>query len=245
MSSNTNTKTAQDVIVGALRKIGEYQPGDPLSAEDANDGLDSLNGLLDMLSTQHFAVYNNIETVKTLTPGQVSYTLGTGGDINIERPLRITQCYSRITTGSSPVDFPCDIWPIEQYSQIGLKQQPGPWPKAIYYNTDYPLSTIYMWPVPNQVAEFHIWSDVVLNNLNLTDTLNLPRGYFLFLQFALAEILAPEYGRAVPPDVARLVKEFKRNLKSLNANPSAPSAIDAAMVSTNGNDAGFIIHGGF
>ena len=243
--SDTNTKTALDVITGALRKIGQYQPGEPLPSEDANDALDTLNGLFDTLSMQHFAVYNNIETTVTLTPGKQSYTIGTGGDINIERPLIITQCYSRITTGASPVDFPCDIWAIEQYANIGLKQQPGPWPKIIYYNTAYPLATIYMWPVPNQVAEFHLWSDQVLSNLSLASLLNLPRGYFLFLQYALAELLCPEYGIPVPQDVIRFVKEFKKQLKSLNARPQAEAPIDAAIVSGNGNDAGFIIHGGF
>lgn len=242
---DTTTKTALDVITGALRKIGAYAPGESLSAADANDALDILNGLLDTLSMQHFAVFNNIETVVTLTPGKQSYTVGTGGNINIERPLRITEVFSRITTGSSPVDFPCDIWPVEQYVNIGLKQQPGPWPKVLYYNTAYPLGNILLWPVPNQAAELHLWSDQVLSTLTLNQQLNLPRGYFLFLQYALAELLAPEYGVPVPADVRRLAAEMRETLKALNARPQVEAPVDAAIVSTNGYDAGFILHGGF
>ena len=243
--ANTNTKTALDVISAALRKIGAYAQGEALLAADANDALDTLNGYFDILSTQHFAVYNNVETVLTLTPSQSSYTVGTGGQINIERPLRITEAFSRITTGASPVDFPCAIWPIEQYSKIGLKQQPGPWPKMLYYNTAYPLANLIFWPVPNQVAEFHMWSDQVLSNLSLSSQLNLPRGYFLFLIFALAELLAPDYGKQVPPESPAFLADFKRNIKALNARPQVEAPVDAAIVSTTGSDAGFIIHGGF
>lgn len=243
--ADTSTKTALDVITGALRKIGQYSPGETLSSEDANDALDIFNGLLDILSTQHFAIYNNVETVVPLTTGKSSYTLGTGGDISIERPLSISQIFTRITTGASPVDFPCDVWPLEQYSKIGLKNQPGPWPKSAYYNTSYPLATLYLWPVPNAAAELHIFSDQVLSNLNLTDLLNLPRGYFLFLQYELATLLAPEYGVPVPPAVAQAASQMRASIKSLNARPQVEAPIDGAVIASNGNDAGFFLTGGF
>lgn len=243
--ADTSTKTALDVITGALRKIGQYSPGEVLSSEDANDTLDILNGFLDYLSTQHFAVYNNVETVVTLTNGKSSYTVGTGGDINIERPLRITEAFTRITTGISPVDFDCAVWPLEKYSKISIKNLPGPWPKMVYYNTSYPLAQLYLWPVPNGAAELHLFSDQVLSNLALTDLLNLPRGYFLWLQYELAELLAPEYGVPVPPAVAKASARIRAGIKSLNARPQPEAPVDGAIVATHGNDAGFILSGGF
>lgn len=242
---DTINKTALDVITGAFRKIGVYAQGETISAADGAAALDALNGFLDILSLQHFSVYNNIETTFSMAPGKSSYTVGIGGDVNVERPLRITRAYSRITTGSSPVDFPCDIWPIEQYADIGMKGQPGPWPKVLYYNTSFPLAQLIFWPVPNQVAEFHFWSDQVLSTLSLAQQLNLPRGYYLYLQYALAELLAPDYGMPVPPDVRRMAADFRAALKSLNARPQQEAPIDAAIVSTSGHDAGFILHGGF
>ena len=243
--TDTVNKTAQDVILGALKKVGAYSSGDVLSNEDANDCLDILNGLLDQLSTEKLAVYSTVETVFTMNPGQSSYTVGIGGNINIERPLRIVEAYSRITTSNSPVDFPCDIWSLANYSNIGLKRQPGPWPKILYYQPTYPLANLIFWPVPNAVAEFHMWSEIVLSTLTLTQQLNLPRGYYLFLTYRLAELLAPEYGFAVPPDVARLAKQMTKNIKSLNMRPMEEAPVDGAIVASHGNDAGFIIHGGF
>jgi len=245
MSSDPTTKTALDLITGALRKIGQYAPGETLAAADAMDALDSVNGLLDMWSAQKLTVYNNIETVLPLTAGQSSYTVGLTGYFNIERPLRIDKAYSRITTGNGSVDFPCQLTTLEKYGSIGLKSQPGPWPKIAYYNTSYPLANLIFWPVPQTNVEFHLWTEQVFTSLDLSTTLSMPRGYYLGLQFAVAELLCPEYGVAVPPDVRRFAKEFKAVIKSLNGSPQAESGVDMAIVSSNGNNAGFILTGGF
>lgn len=243
--ADTNTKTALDVITGALRKIGVYAPGESLSSQDANDALDTFNGLLDIMSNERNSIFNNNETVITLTPGQISYTVGTGGNFNIERPLSIVKSYSRYTTSASTVDFPCDSWTLAQYSKIGLKSQPGPWPKVLYYNMNYPLGEILFWPVPMQSIQFHLWTRDVLANLSLTTLLNMPRGYFLWLQYELAQLLCPEYGMPIPPDISRIALQLKKTVQNTNATPMGETAIDAAVISSAGNDAGFILTGGF
>lgn len=68
--------TAQDIIVGALRFINVYAPGDSLSAEDANDALSTLNDLLDSWSTDKISVFASNENTFTYTPGQYQYTIG-------------------------------------------------------------------------------------------------------------------------------------------------------------------------
>jgi hypothetical protein len=245
MSNDQTTKTATDLITGALRKIGQYAPGETLAAADAQDALDTLNGMLDLWSAQKFSVYNQIETVQTLTAGQSSYTVGLGGYFNIERPLRIVKAYSRITTSNSAVDFPCSITTLEKYAGVGLKSQPGPWPKMVYYNSGFPLGNLIFWPVPTQNVEFHLWSDQVFGTLDLTSQVALPRGYFLGLQYNLAELLCSEYGMPIPPDVRRLAKEFRDIIKDLNSEPTSEVAIDAALVPSNASNAGWILTGGF
>ena len=246
MANDPTTKTALDLITGALRKIGQYAPGEAISAADANDALDSFNGLLDMWSSQKLAVFNTIETVLNLTAGQSTYTLGVGGYFNIERPLRIVRAYSRLnSTGSSSVDFPCQITGLEKYTNIGMKNQPGPWPKIAFYNPTYPLSTLIVWPVPQRNIEFHMWSEIVLSSMSLSTVLNLPRGYYMSLQFALAELLCPEYGMAVPIDIKRMAKEFKGVVKALNGNPQTETGVDGAIAANGGINAGFVLTGGF
>ena len=85
MANDPTTKTALDLITGALRKIGQYAPGEVISAADANDALDTFNGLLDLWSSQKLSVFNVIETVLNLTAGQSTYTMGVGGYFPIEQ----------------------------------------------------------------------------------------------------------------------------------------------------------------
>jgi len=238
--------TTLDIITGALRKIGQYAPGETLSAADANDARDTLNGMLDVWSTEHLAVYNNIESIFTLVPGKNVYTVGQGGDFNMTRPLRIGTMYTRLTTSGSTVDFACSEISSDKYSAIGLKGQPGPWPKMAYYESGYPLASLYFWPVPQFGAEFHMWTDQLFTALNLNDPVSLPQGYFLALQYNLAVLLAPEYGVEPSPTVVRQAKAMKATLKALNSAPTQEVRLDAAMMSTGAiNDAGWILSGGF
>lgn len=245
MSADPTTKTALDLITGALRKTGQYAPGEAISSADANDALDVLNGLLDIWSNESLAVFNNNENTITLTPGKAVYTVGIGGDISIQRPLRITNAYSRLTTSGSSVDFKCEVKDTNEYTSIGMKSQPGPWPKWLYYNTGFPTAQMFMWPVPQMPVEFHFWTDMILQAVNLSDTLALPQGYYLGLQFALAEVLFIEYGNPVPADVRRMASAFKKILKGNNASPDRIISVDGAIATSGGNNAGFILTGGF
>lgn len=238
--------TAQDIILGALRKIGIYTVGETLDADDATTGLEQLNALLDMWSNEHLAVYNNVENVLTLNAGQGSYTVGTGGDFNIQRPLRISGAYSRLQPTGTTVDFQCYEVDFERYAQIGLKSQPGPWPKVMYYDSAYPLATLYFWPVPSQAVEFHFWTDMVFTDFaSLTTAVSFPPGYFLALQTNLAVLLAPEYGITPDANLMEQARATKKILKSTNMIPQSQSQYDGSIAPQNSNDAGWILTGGF
>lgn len=174
----------------------------------------------------------------------ISYT--GPGDFPIERPLRITNCYTRLTTsGISQVDYQCYEAAVDQYTQIGLKSQPGPWPKLFYYDTSFPLSKLYLWPVPQQAGEFHMWSDQLFTLVNATDDINLPQGYNLALQCALALVLAPEYGVQPNPLLVQQAANLKIQLKRLNGAPQALASYDSAIVGRPQVDAGWYLSGGF
>lgn len=178
-----------------------------------------------------------------------SITYTTPGDIPINRPLRVLNGFTRLTTsGISQVDYPLQVISVDQWSAIGLKQQPGPWPKVIYYDATYPLGTFYIFPQPSQGGEAHLWTDNLFTEyLTLTTAVNLPQGYERFLKVALAIELWPEYkGMAPLPDSLTLkYRQAKTAVKNLNAQAQSVATYDHAIAGRAHNDAGWILHGGF
>lgn len=239
--------TALDIITGALRLINSYAPGESLSSADSGDALAVLNDMLDTWSTEHLTVFKNDEDTVTLTPGKVTYTIGAGGDINVTRPLRVTTVFTRITSsGSGGIDYPCEEASNDQYLSIGLKSQPGPWPKYFFYNSTYPLGVLYLWPVPTMAGELHIWADGVFTQFaNLTDVVSLPQGYVRAMKKNLALELAVEYGKEPSRLLIEQARTSKAVIKALNSSPQSPATYDAAITQSAHADAGWILTGGF
>lgn len=238
--------TAYDIIHGALRKIGAIAVGETLAPEDSTTGLEQLNAMLDLWSTEHLAVFNNNEYVLQLQAGKSTYSVGAGADFDMPRPLRLSGAYTRLQPTGTTVDYPCAEVDFTRWAKIGVKSQPGPWPKVMYFNTSFPLAELIFWPVPSQNAEFHLWADMVFSQFaNLTDTVSLPQGYMLALQTNLALLLAPEYGMQPAPELVETARATKKAIKALNATPTATSTYDGVLVSDNANDAGWILTGGF
>jgi hypothetical protein len=70
------TSTALDIITGALRNINVTEAGEPVNANDAADALQTLNDLLDSLSTDKLFVFTSNQNILQWTPGQYQYTIG-------------------------------------------------------------------------------------------------------------------------------------------------------------------------
>lgn len=180
------------------------------------------------------------------SPGaqQIGYTIP--GDFKMERPLRITNAFTRIYTSGSGLDYPMEIVDESRYTNIGFKAIQAPWPILVWYNPTFPLGTLYFYQNPSDAAELHLFSDVILENLtDLTQEFNLPQGYSRFLKRALARELAPEYGALWTQNQEKLYKESFDLVKALNATPVPVSNYDSNLIQGNTTDAGWILYGGF
>lgn len=188
---------------------------------------------------------NATATFATLFP----ITFTTPGNINIDRPLRVLQGFTRLTTsGISQVDYPMAMIAVEQWAGIGLKNQPGPWPKVLYYDATMPLGTFYFWPNPSQGGEVHLWTDNLFTDLlTLNTPVTLPQGYNRFLKIALTREMWTLFRSNLPfpPLLQDLYRESKAAVKNLNAQNQAVAEYDRAIAGRTRNDAGWILHGGF
>jgi hypothetical protein len=70
------TTTALGIIKGALRKINSYQSGEQLADYDETDCLETLNDLLDSLSTDKEFIFGSQENILSWTAQQRLYKVG-------------------------------------------------------------------------------------------------------------------------------------------------------------------------
>jgi hypothetical protein len=173
---------------------------------------------------------------------QITYTLP--GDFPIPRPLRITQSYTRI----NQLDFYFDVYGTqEEYNDILYKAQPGPWPIIGWYNNQYPYGILNVYQTPGQGATVHLFTDTILADLSLQQTLQMPQGYTFWLEWGTAELIWPQYWGAapVPASILKNAATGLNMVKALNARPAKRAKYDPMLIRANRPDASFIINGGF
>ena len=182
----------------------------------------------------------NLNLPNTITSGTVtSYA---------PRPLRINSALVRIVNSATgTLDYPMEVFPYQKYQSIGIKTLPGPWPRGVYYQPTEPLGILNYWPNPSQ-GEVHLYCDTVLNNFaTLYDTVTLPQGYQAYMHWNLAELLAPEFGKADPGQMQMVMKQAARSrmmVKRNNMHPQEEAQYDPALQQRARKDAGWILSGG-
>ena len=223
--------TVNDIITGSLRRLGVLAEGEVPSFDQANDALIALNDLVDQWKAEKLQVYTETRTIATLTASQASFTVGTGGNINIDRPVFIRHV-NFVDTSQDP-DYEYQLPPLlteDAYARIGMKAQTSTIPQVAYYNPTFPLGTLIPWPIPTsatlQWAMYH--SAAIAEFAALTTTVSLPPGYKRMLRSNLAIEIAPDYGKE--PDGALVkaavesmatVKRANRRLLDLSSDPAA------------------------
>lgn len=178
------------------------------------------------------------------TPQIFNFTVP--GDFKLQRPLRVTNSFTRITTQTSGLDYPIEIISQERYIEIGYKGISAPWPIVAWYNPTMPLATIYFYQNPSGAGELHLFTDTILTNLaNLTQNVALPQGYVRMIKWNLARELASEYGKTWTALMEKNAKDSWDAVKSLNSIPVPVAKYDTDLLMGRSTDAGWILYGGF
>jgi hypothetical protein len=176
------------------------------------------------------------------------FTFTTPGNINIPRPLRINNSYTRITGSGTNLglDYWFDFISMDRYNELGYKGVPGPWPIVAAYQPTFPLGTLWIYPNPSQAGEVHLFTDLILSEFStMNQNVNLPQGYTRSLKKLLALELAPSWGKTPSPQLLNQAKEARAFLHALNAEPVVTLRYDSDIVRDQQKDAGWIMFGGF
>lgn len=219
------SQSAYNLIRASLRLIGAIATGETPTADEANDGLVTLNDMLDSWTTESLAIYGSDDNTFTTVPGQLLYTIGPGGNFVTDRPVRISDAFC--TYGG--VDYDIVIIGQGEYDRITLKTQQQQIIERLLYINDNPLGIIKLWPVPASAVPLVLNIDRVLTSIpNLSTTISMPPGYSIAMRYTLALLMAPDYGIQIDAAMNGMANAMKANLKRANRQKRV-SQFDAAL----------------
>jgi len=212
--------TPLDIITQSLKDSGVIGVGQTASAEDAQDALYKLNQMISQWNRKRWLVYHLI-TLNLTSTGAQSYTVGTGGDFSTPRPDRIESAFFRQMINSQPnqIDYPLEILEArEDYNRIRLKTLQT-FPAWLFYDSGYPLGTIYPWPVvPSGIYGIFISVKAQIDRFtSLSQTIVLPPEYEAALHYNLCVRLRPAYQLPPDPTIVALAKDSLNLIRGANA----------------------------
>ena len=203
--------TVTELIISSLRLINVGQPGETPNVDELTDGLITLNTLIDNWRALHPLVYTKRTETFPLTAGQAVYTIGTGGDFDTGRPVKIESA-GVIQENELRTDLA--LVTSKMFASIPEKSAEAKQPLVLYIDNDWPLAKIQLNPVPKlstTTLELVMWLD--LPTFALDDDVDLPPAYLKAIRYNLAVDLAPEYEREPSPLV---ITEAQKSLGAVS-----------------------------
>lgn len=218
--------TALDIATDVLQLLQVYAPGEVIDDADAERVLSVCNDMLDDWSTQSLACYAITEQTATFVPGKAKYTIGTSGgaDINLARPIKILDGYGRAySQDSNGNNYQMDVVPQDQWNLLGNRTVivQSTFPDTLFYDPQFPLGTINVYPTPTLAIPFFWDSNIQLTQLaSLSATFSFPPGYKRAVVTNLAVAAKPYFKTAqIDPLIVTEAAMRLGNLKRSNLKP--------------------------
>jgi hypothetical protein len=218
--------TAGDLIYAALRKASiTLGPGRTPSPAQMTDAIAELRRLTGSLNCDRLFIYSVDTLTFPILTSKKTYTIGKDpaglitADFDVPRPQLMTMAnYISMGNPAAPIRYPLSVLTPQEWASITIQELMNAIPEAIYNDYAYPLSTLYLYgqPVAGNKLEIWVWHQVPVFT-SATDIVVLPLQYEDALVLNLACRLAPQFQRAVDPDVRLQARDSLMRLESINA----------------------------
>lgn len=178
--------TRNQIIEAAFRKCGLTAEGQPVSAEQIDEGRIALNELVKFLQTKHLFLWRLQDWTFNTVIGQASYTAD-------DDPAMIA--IDRASYLQSSDEWPLKVFSHRQYFDIPDKAETGdPIAITISNPTGQTVPTIKLWPVPNKVMTISVLGICRLQDWeSASGSADFPARFQLPLIYELAAYLAEDY----------------------------------------------------
>jgi len=215
MTSGTTTfsVTRDDIIKGALRKIGVVAQGELPTADQTTEAAFALNLMVKAWEADGMPLWALRTTPIPLVSGKTTYTVGPVGDVITDKPLKVLQAWNRST---SNIDIPMRLLTKQEYNILGNKSTSGK-PIQLYYEPRLTDGVVSLFPTPAAAdvleSTIYIVYQRPYEDFNIaTDAPDFPQEWYDAVLYGLAVRLAPEYG--VPIDQRQVLGREAADIKA-------------------------------
>ena len=191
----------KSIIDTAMRHAGKLSEGSVPTSEQYAMYMNDLNRLVNLWQTQGLKLWLQTDLSIPLVVGQDGqgdpYTIYSGGDVNMTKPLRAQQGYY---LDSSNVRRP--IYPLSWDDWMRLSQTTQQGAISQYFIDKQATSlNVYFWLIPDTVAATGtahlLLQQQVTNTISLTETMNFPPEWGIALVWGLADEIASGQPQAI------------------------------------------------
>lgn len=202
------------IVTAAFKKCKIGISGETLSATELADGITALQLMLRTYAAKGIRLWLNETQSVTFAAGTATYTLS-------PRVLEVFQAYRRADNN----DVPIRVVSRDEYSRFPDKTTSGA-PFAVFIDRTRTTTTATFYPVPSatEVADGMTGrldtKRMVQDPTAGAEDLDSPPEWMEAIVYNLAVRLAPDYGVAVDPEVARMARELYADLEGQDREPS-------------------------
>lgn len=161
-------------------------PGTTPNDDQVGELIPMVNRMLSSFNLNGHVIYNSAINQFTLTTGQKTYTIGPGGELDMDRPLFIK--LANIILPTSPtVRWPMAIYDDYDWAAVSIQDIPGAPSYALYYDGSLDpttglgnLSVIFQ-PPSGYILELYTWQRLQATFVSKDDVAVFPDGYEEFI----------------------------------------------------------------
>ena len=189
------------------------------STNQDDNALEALNNMISSWSAEGLLVpYNTTETF-TLTIGESTYTIGSGGSFNTVRPLRVIDAFIRDVNSE---DYSVDVSMTRvEYNAITQKNAIAR-PTRLYFDPQYPKGNICFNYESDTAETLYLTSEKTITEFAaLSTTVDLPAFYKEALVYNLAIRLSQELDTQLAQETLGIAIFNKNTIENINARDKA------------------------
>ena len=208
----------------AMVDAGYLQEGADPSAEQFANYMNRLNDVINFEQTQGLKLWLQYNLPIALTAGQATYTIGPTGGVVMNKPMRVLD--SSFYWDSNGISRPLIPLSRDDYNRLSNQFQTGTI-NSYFVDKQQTQLAVSFWLVPDAQAATGsvvlLVQQQVTNLISLTDSMNFPQEWFIFLRWALADDICTGQPQAIMDRCTAKAAAYREALEDWDVEDASTS----------------------